>query len=102
MERPRGSVAQVRVAPIMALPSVLAEFGVDASRLLREFKLGPSAFGDPENRIAYSTVGRIFGRCVEATSCEHFGLLVGERAGISSLGASATWHRAHRCQDRPA
>jgi AraC-like DNA-binding protein len=77
----------VRVAPIMALPSVLAGFGVDTSRLLREFKLSPSVFSDPENRIAYSTVGRIFGRCVEATSCEHFGLLVGERAGISSLGA---------------
>ena len=71
----------------MALPSVLAGFDVDASRLLREFKLSPSVFSDPENRIAYSTVGRIFGRCVEATSCEHFGLLVGERAGISSLGA---------------
>jgi AraC-like DNA-binding protein len=71
----------------MALPSVLAGFGVDASRLLREFKLSPSAFSDPESRIAYSTVGRVFGRCVEATSCEHFGLLVGERAGISSLGA---------------
>lgn len=85
--RPRANVAQVRVAPIMALPSVLAEFGVDATRLLREFKLGPSAFDDPENRVAYSTVGRIFGRCVEGTSCEHFGLLVGERAGISSLGA---------------
>ena len=77
----------VRIAPIMALPSVLAEFGVDPSRLLREFKLDLSAFAEPENRITYSTVGRIFGRCVEATSCEHFGLLVGERAGISSLGA---------------
>ena len=77
----------MRIAPIMALPSVLAEFGVDASRLLREFKLDRSAFGDPENRIAYATVGRIFGRCVEATGCEHFGLLVGERAGMSSLGA---------------
>ena len=71
----------------MALPSVLAGLGVDAAPLLREFNLAPSAFNDPECRIAYSTVGRIFGRCVEATSCEHFGLLVGERAGISSLGA---------------
>jgi AraC-like DNA-binding protein len=86
-KRPSVKPGQVRIAPIMALPSVLAEFGVDASRLLREFKLGPAAFGDPENRVAYSTVGRIFGRCVEATSCEHFGLLVGERAGISSHGA---------------
>ena len=86
-KRPSVKPGQVRIAPIMALPSVLAEFGVDASRLLREFKLEPAAFGDPENRVAYSTVGRIFSRCVEATSCEHFGLLVGERAGISSLGA---------------
>jgi hypothetical protein len=31
--------------------------------------------------------GRLLGRCVERTGCEHFGLLVGQHAGASSLGA---------------
>jgi AraC-like DNA-binding protein len=71
----------------MALPSVLESFGVDAARLLREFGLGLPAFRNPETRIPYSTLDRIVGRCVEATSCEHFGLLIGEQAGITSMGA---------------
>jgi hypothetical protein len=36
--------------------------------------------------VPYRTVARLFDRCVEATACHHFGLLVGSRAGLSSLG----------------
>ena len=31
--------------------------------------------------------GRLIGRCVERTGCEHFGLLLGQHASASSLGA---------------
>ena len=37
--------------------------------------------------MPYRTAARLLDRCVEATSCDHFGLLVGSRAGLSSLGA---------------
>ena len=70
----------------MAAPSVLAEFGIAPEALLSEFDLDPAAFTDPERRVPYRTVARLFRRCVEATSCDHFGLLVGSRAGLSSLG----------------
>jgi Arabinose-binding domain of AraC transcription regulator, N-term len=70
----------------MAAPSVLAELGIAPEPLLAEFDLDPAAFTDPERRVPYRTVARLFRRCVEATSCDHFGLLVGSRAGLSSLG----------------
>jgi AraC-like DNA-binding protein len=81
------AAADVRIAPLMGLPAVLEHFGVDPQSLLGEFGIDPDAFRNPENRIAYARVGRLFGRCAQVTSCEHFGLLVGERAGITSLGA---------------
>lgn len=77
---------QVRLGPIVAIPSVLADLGVAPGPLLAEFDLDVAAFTDPERRVPYRTAARLFGRCVEATSCPHFGLLVGSRAGLSSLG----------------
>ena len=77
---------QVRIGPIMAAPAVLADLGVAPAPLLAEFDLDLATFDDPERRVPYRTVAQFFGRCVEATSCHHFGLLVGGRAGLSSLG----------------
>jgi AraC-like DNA-binding protein len=76
----------VRIGPIMAVPSVLAELGVVPEPLLAELDLDLATFTDPEHRVPYRTVARLFDRCVEATSCQYFGLLVGSRAGLSSLG----------------
>ncbi len=70
----------------MAAPSVLADLGVAPAPLLAEFDMALAAFDDPERRVLYRTVAQLFGRCAEATSCHHFGLLVGSRAGLSSLG----------------
>lgn len=71
----------------MGLPAVLADLGLEHNLLLREFGIDAAVFRNPESRIAYATVGELFGRGAAATSCEHFGLLVGERASITSLGA---------------
>jgi hypothetical protein len=76
----------VRVGPIMALPEVLELFSVAPAELLAEFSLDPSFFADPENTLSMAMAGRLLGRCAERTGCEHFGLLVGQRAGASSLG----------------
>lgn len=70
----------------MAVPSVLAELGIAPEPLLAEFDLDVASFTDPEQRVPYRTVARLFDRCVEAACCDHFGLLVGSRAGLSSLG----------------
>ena len=76
----------VRIGPIMAAPSVLADLGVAPTPLLAEFDLDLATFTDPEHRVPFRAVAQLFDRCVEATSCHHFGLLVGSRAGLSSLG----------------
>ena len=80
---PRG---MLRVATTMALPALLKEHGLDPVPLLAEFGLEPADFDEPENTLPFATLGRLLGRCAEATRCPHFGLLVGQRAGISALG----------------
>jgi AraC-like DNA-binding protein len=54
---------------------VLAEAGID-----------PGLFDKPDNRISLAARGRLFSRCVAATGCRHFGLLVGQQARLNSLG----------------
>jgi AraC-like DNA-binding protein len=80
---PKG---MVRVATAMAVPMLLQEHGLDPAPLLAEFGLDLADYEEPENRIPYATLGRLLGRCVEWTTCAHFGLLVGQRASISTLG----------------
>ncbi len=77
---------EVRVAPLMAIPQLLAERGADPAALLAEFDLPADHFDHPENTLSAPVVGRLLGRCVEETGCVHFGLLVGERASASALG----------------
>ncbi len=77
----------VRAGPILALPAVLRSLGVEPSALLAQLDLTESFFDDPENTLSMATAGRLLGRCVEGTGCEHFGLLVGQHATASSLGA---------------
>lgn len=76
----------VRMAPTMALPSLLREFDVDPAPLLAEFGLTAAHFDDPERLLPYEGRSRLLVRCAEATRCPHFGLLLGQRAGLSSFG----------------
>lgn len=77
----------VRTGPILALPAVLRSLGAEPRTVLAEFGLTESFFEDPENTLSMGMAGRLLGRCAEHTGCEHFGLLVGQHAGASSLGA---------------
>lgn len=77
----------VRAGPLLALPAVLRSLGVDPPGLLEALGLTESFFEDPENTLSMALAGRLLGVCVERTGCEHFGLLVGQYAGASSLGA---------------
>ena len=77
----------VRAGPLLALPAVLRSLGVGPSELLAELGLTESFFEDPENTLSMAFAGRLLGLCVERTGCEHFGLLVGQHAGASFLGA---------------
>src|SRR5215212_6694529 len=64
----------------------LREFGLDPDAIIREAGLEPRLFEDGENVIPHTALGQLLGLCVARTRCPHFGLLVGQRATILSLG----------------
>ena len=78
------NVATVRVGNVWTLPSVIEKLGLDARSLLGEVHLSRTDFEDPEGRIPYSAVDRLFARIVEKSGCQHVGLLSGMM--LSDLG----------------
>jgi AraC-like DNA-binding protein len=69
-----------------AIPAVLRDLGADPAAVTAEAGLDLELFDDPDNLISYAARGRLLRRCVAATGCEHFGLLLGQRGSLSSLG----------------
>jgi hypothetical protein len=87
---PPGAVAEhgiVRVASLVGAAHLLRERGVEPADVLSGFGLSATTLDDPDNRIHYRTAGQLLQRCAEVTACAHFGLLVGQRATVASLGA---------------
>lgn len=82
-----GQSGRILLTALAAVPQVLAELGVAPAVVLAESGLTPEGLGEPANRISYTAMGRLFNRCVALTGCQHFGLLVGAREGLSNLGA---------------
>ena len=76
----------VRVGPLRPIPAILAEHGVDPVPVLASVGLHPRLFGDPDNRLSFVTLGHLLESCMRATQCRHFGLLVGARFTLDSLG----------------
>lgn len=80
------AAVSVRVGPMTHIPRVLRELGFDPAAVLAGAGFAPSCFGDPDLPLPYAAAVRLLGRCASATGCEHFGLLVGARAGPECLG----------------
>lgn len=74
------------MATTMAVPTVLRVLGVEPAPLLAEFGIRPQIYDDPDNTLPFATSCAILGRGAELTGCPHFGLLVGQQAGLSTLG----------------
>lgn len=70
----------------IAVPEVLQSLGVDPEKVLAEVGVDLKLFDNPNNRISYPARGRLMAHCAKQTGCPHFGLLVGQRAGLLSLG----------------
>ncbi|MEF8749740.1 MAG: AraC family transcriptional regulator [Candidatus Accumulibacter propinquus] len=79
---------EVRVAPLAAIPELLREFGVIPGPLLKSFGLTEDFFRHPDNTTSFQLLGRLIKACVRETGCPHFGLLIGQRGNVSSLGAT--------------
>ena len=83
----RRVAAEVRIGPVSAIPTVLAEFGIAPGRVLARAGLRPEAFDSPDTRIPFEVLGRLLSDCSRLSKCAHFGLLVGERFTLRNLGA---------------
>jgi AraC-like DNA-binding protein len=84
---PAAAAGEVRIGPVAAIPEVLRRLGVTPSLPFARAGVPLSAFKNPENRIAFEALGRLFSECSTLTGCDHFGLLVGECFQLDGLGA---------------
>jgi AraC-like DNA-binding protein len=71
---------------VKEIAPVLRAFRLDPDLILEEAGLDPRLFDGGANVMSYSALGRLLTISVARTSCPHFGLLVGGRATILSLG----------------
>lgn len=86
-QSPAAAEGEVRIGPVAAIPAVLKDMGIKPGAPFARAGVARSTFANPENRIAFESLGRLFAECAKATGCEHFGLLVGERFDLTGLGA---------------
>lgn len=82
----RPAEAMLRVGATMGVPEVLLSLGLSPHEVLSERGLDVRLFDDPDNMISYTARGRLMAHCAARTNCNYFGLLVGQRDGLSSLG----------------
>jgi AraC-like DNA-binding protein len=84
--RQKRTEATVRVGGSIGIPEVLRSLGADPAEVLAEAGFELDLFKDPDLRVSYAARGRLLRHCVARTGCPHFGLLVGQRGGLHSLG----------------
>jgi len=82
-----AAAGEVRIGPVAAIPDVLRKLGVAPSLPFLRAGVPLATFRNPENRIAFEALGRLFSECSALTGCGHFGLLVGECFELNGLGA---------------
>jgi AraC-like DNA-binding protein len=75
-----------RLGPLVHLPTTIRSLGHEPRPLFAAAGFDVEDFRDPDHRARYVPVSRLLQRCVDATGCEHLGLLVGQHAGPSYLG----------------
>ena len=86
MPRRRPRPATLRVGGASEILTVLKSLGVDPEEVLAEAGIDPAVFADPGNLITYAARDQLFKHAVARTGCQHFGLLVGRRMSLHSMG----------------
>lgn len=76
----------VRVGSFVAVPDVLRELGFDPAAVLSAGGFNIRLFDSSEKLVSIAARGELIQHCAVATRCEHFGLLIGQRNGLHSLG----------------
>ena len=76
----------LRIGATIGVPQVLRSLGADPAVVLAEAGIDIELFDNPNNLISYPARGQMMAHCANRTGCPHFGLLVGQQAGLSSFG----------------
>lgn len=76
----------LRVSIMANLPDVVTSLGGDFSKICRQAAEAPSVVADPDQFISYPRVGRLLAASIQATRCQHLGLVLGSTASLSTLG----------------
>jgi AraC-like DNA-binding protein len=76
----------IRLGPMMEIPNLLGELGVDPNAVLERAGLDLRSLANPDGWMSFDTAGRLLNECIAATGCPHFGLLLGQRFSPATLG----------------
>jgi len=79
-------IGMVRVAALVPVPALLAEFGHDPEAVLGPFGVTKKLLSDSQNVLPFADTGRVLEHCALVTNVPHFGLLTGDRENLSMLG----------------
>ena len=77
---------QHRVGIVIEVPQVLRDLGADPAKVLPAAGIDAVVLRNPENAISFVALDRLLQACVAATGCQHFGLLVVQRATTDHFG----------------
>ncbi len=77
------------VKPLLCIRELLEQFNVVPATVYQCAGIDHRTLANPENRLSFTMVGRWLEECVAATGVDHFGLLVGQRAGHQAVGVVA-------------
>ncbi len=77
----------MRVGPVAAIPQVMAELGIEAESVFARVGVSLRKFADLDTRLPIATLAALAHEAATIARCPHFGLLVGDRARLGSLGS---------------
>jgi AraC-like DNA-binding protein len=80
---------EVRAGVFVALPAVLADFGLDAQPFLVEAGLPADLLADLNTPMPYTRGARLCAAVARESGCPYIGLLLGDRGGTMILGPLA-------------
>jgi AraC-like DNA-binding protein len=81
--------ADLSIAPLLPVPGLLRESGIDPAPLLAAAGIAESVFDDAATRVPFAAAAQLLLAAARATGREDFGLLVGQRFELGSLGLLA-------------
>jgi AraC-like DNA-binding protein len=82
----RVAEGQVRASPLMPLPAVLRELGLDPEALFAESDFDLGLLRDPESIIPYRRAAALLARCVARSGRPDLMLVLAQRGDFSVLG----------------